>query len=782
MRIVLSSDGSVELLRGERVRRGQDLSRRIYVEWNENESPIDTGQILADNMAVQLCITRPDGEQSGWYSMIKIDAEDKYYYTLQAWDTAVAGIATVVVRWHDITIAEEIRPEYPSDEASFIVDNGKIAQPLNISSENYNEIVLQFITPLSAQAFRKYNVNALPDTITYSADGAKTAPALYFNFEHNVVDIVRSKDSEELESVISQKKGVLFVNVDEETQTELFVSHDGNFYVRNFHVGETPEIFRSLHIWFNTVFGETEGTAYEGHKGKQNADNIAEMQEKVKKIENGETTVGEAHHLEKKHIQDVIPNFGEENPADLDNFLEGGQYCLNQGIEYVNNRPEDEGGTLIVSSCFRPILSVDTKWAFRRQEYINCNGVWYRCETMNDDGTHKGWGEWKRFATNGDLTDYQKKTDETLETESKEVVGAINELDSGKLDTITTEDSLKRAYTINADGTQSTTRCSINPMGGALPIYDGANLRVGENPTHDAHATSRKYVDNKFNGANKALSFGDYSTMISSFNALPNDTYNIGQNVMVVTLEVPDLWISGIVETEEEKVEYTYTSDEEFITALTENGYVQVGYYKLSALETQKVDLTYYDDYLNDVVKSVEDVTAIQTQQRELIDGLDNNKVGFEDYGTDTSYGIVKGNPGGCVSFGTGGLAYTAPAIDSEIITKVQKFKPIVPATLDLSVKEGLANSNLEWTEEEKANARELLGVLNRNDWINSPHYTTGPSIGMAKTVVSPVSSYANKLSDKTWLQIIKTPNEKIYKYTFMFAQVLILIYLPLYI
>ena len=59
------------------------------------------------------------------------------------------------------------------------------------------------------------------------------------------------------------------------------------------------------------------------------------------------------------------------------------------------------------------------------------------------------------------------------------------------------------------------------------------------------------------------------------------------------------------------------------------------------------------------------------------------------------------------------------------------------------------------------AAARELLAVLNRNDWINAPHYTTGPSIGMAKTVVSPVSSYADKLSDKTWLKIIKTPKEK---------------------
>ena len=57
--------------------------------------------------------------------------------------------------------------------------------------------------------------------------------------------------------------------------------------------------------------------------------------------------------------------------------------------------------------------------------------------------------------------------------------------------------------------------------------------------------------------------------------------------------------------------------------------------------------------------------------------------------------------------------------------------------------------------------SRELLGVLNRNNWFAKPHYSTGFSVGMVKTVVSPVSSYADKLSDKTWMQIIKTPKEK---------------------
>lgn len=92
-------------------------------------------------------------------------------------------------------------------------------------------------------------------------------------------------------------------------------------------------------------------------------------------------------------------------------------------------------------------------------------------------------------------------------------------------------------------------------------------------------------------GANQALSYGNYSTMITAFNALANNVYNVGQNVMIITLNVPDLWISGIESTSQS---YTYTTDEAFTTELSTNGYVQVGYYKLSALETQKVDLTEY--------------------------------------------------------------------------------------------------------------------------------------------------------------------------------------------
>ena len=88
-------------------------------------------------------------------------------------------------------------------------------------------------------------------------------------------------------------------------------------------------------------------------------------------------------------------------------------------------------------------------------------------------------------------------------------------------------------------------------------------------------------------GANQSLSFGDYSTMISIFNSLSNDIYKTGKNILIVTLNVPDLWISEVAE---ESLPYIYTTDEDLTSLLKEQGYIQVGYYKLSALETQKVD------------------------------------------------------------------------------------------------------------------------------------------------------------------------------------------------
>ena len=138
-------------------------------------------------------------------------------------------------------------------------------------------------------------------------------------------------------------------------------------------------------------------------------------------------------------------------------------------------------------------------------------------------------------------------------------------------------------------------------------------------------------------GANVSLSFGNYASMISVFNALGNDVYRVGQNIMIVTLNVPDLWVSEIAET---STTYTYTSDDDFANELKTNGFVQIGYYNLSALETQKVDLTNYvqnTDYATSakggVVKiasnygtmMINGIVAVTSANTSLIDAREND-------------------------------------------------------------------------------------------------------------------------------------------------------------
>lgn len=135
---------------------------------------------------------------------------------------------------------------------------------------------------------------------------------------------------------------------------------------------------------------------------------------------------------------------------------------------------------------------------------------------------------------------------------------------------------------------------------------------------------SQNYVDQKFNGAAKAISFDSYATMITAFNALADDVYVSGQNINILTLEVPDLWVYEVDST---RIPYTYVDDATFVNELSTNGYVQVGFYKLAALETQKVDLTDYQEKL----------TTTNIQSGTITEGI-----GFDNLGN-----VVRGSAGG---------------------------------------------------------------------------------------------------------------------------------------
>jgi len=98
-------------------------------------------------------------------------------------------------------------------------------------------------------------------------------------------------------------------------------------------------------------------------------------------------------------------------------------------------------------------------------------------------------------------------------------------------------------------------------------------------------------VRNIAEGAGAAMSFANYATLVSDFNSAADDDYKLGQSIYINTLDVPDLWI---YEVSNISILYYYTTDEAFTDLLKQQGYVQIGYYKVAALETQKVDLTNY--------------------------------------------------------------------------------------------------------------------------------------------------------------------------------------------
>lgn len=87
---------------------------------------------------------------------------------------------------------------------------------------------------------------------------------------------------------------------------------------------------------------------------------------------------------------------------------------------------------------------------------------------------------------------------------------------------------------------------------------------------------------------NSAKAYNNISAMVTALNAMGAEDLKIGNNLYISTLAVSDLWVRAVETT---SVPYTYTTDEAFVTALTNAGEsgLQIGYYRVLALESEKV-------------------------------------------------------------------------------------------------------------------------------------------------------------------------------------------------
>ena len=216
--------------------------------------------------------------------------------------------------------------------------------------------------------------------------------------------------------------------------------------------------------------------------------------------------------------------------------------------------------------------------------------------------------------------------DTTLTEEGKAAdAKAVGEALNTRVEKVTDTATVWRVYGCQQNGTPKMIPTMIGGSGvpnaaWTLAAYYPNNQLTGADPTNKqilvtgdpkapAHVANKKYVDDRFNGANKAVSYDNYATMIIALNLLAQDTYYSGQDIHLVALNVPDLWICEVYD---ESVEYIYTSDEDFIAQLNSTGKVRIGYYEVAQLETQKTDLTDYakkDEITHFSVTELEDGT-----------------------------------------------------------------------------------------------------------------------------------------------------------------------------
>ena len=147
----------------------------------------------------------------------------------------------------------------------------------------------------------------------------------------------------------------------------------------------------------------------------------------------------------------------------------------------------------------------------------------------------------------------------------------------------------------------ATTATSANTANSATKATQDASGNVITN----TYATKTE-LQNGLAGKSQSKTYNNYQAFVTAVNAMNNTALKVGDNVFIVTQDVPDMWVSAV---NSSSATYTYTSDSAIVTALGSANGLTVGYYVFRELETEKVDLTAYqtktDNGLNTTSKTV---------------------------------------------------------------------------------------------------------------------------------------------------------------------------------
>ena len=130
---------------------------------------------------------------------------------------------------------------------------------------------------------------------------------------------------------------------------------------------------------------------------------------------------------------------------------------------------------------------------------------------------------------------------------------------------------------------------------GAVADIQTIKGQIGEINTKNSEqdgaiSTAQAKADEAYNiaqGRAKAVSFATYNDMVAALKAAGKTDYKVGDNLFIVATDVPDYWVSAVLD----------------------NNTGDTGYFSISPLESQKVDLSEYqkktDNSLNTTNKTV---------------------------------------------------------------------------------------------------------------------------------------------------------------------------------
>lgn len=222
-----------------------------------------------------------------------------------------------------------------------------------------------------------------------------------------------------------------------------------------------------------------------------------------------------------------------------------------------------------------------------------------------------------RSATDGRVDTVYPKTDNNIAN-----MKYVKDVAKTKLDIQSpTEAGKKYAYIIDSDGNQTTGRVDSGLVPDTLVYRDSKSQFMVPYPTNMLHAVNKQYVDGGLSiiseslsivegiakGANRAWACPNYAEVIPILETSSVEEVNLGQSIYINTLNVPDLWVCKKYT---DYKGYIYTTDDAFVEDLMSNSEhtVQIGYFGVAPLETQKVDLTeyaskeYVKQYVNDEI------------------------------------------------------------------------------------------------------------------------------------------------------------------------------------